>query len=95
MDNNLGKELITIWNFITDMPILGKIIKKDTFYNQVIIEHWVVDTALSTTDTPIIIPYMSCSISHPQFYSIELKVSIKECACANLYTAFDAVVIPS
>src|ERR1044071_6468121 len=34
-----------------------------------------------------------CSISRPQFCRVELKASIKECACANLYTASDAVII--
>ena len=52
-----------------------------------------IDNNLSSTTTPVLIPCTGCSISHPQFCRVELKASIKECACANLYTASDAVII--
>ncbi|CAJ0885286.1 10999_t:CDS:2, partial [Entrophospora sp. SA101] len=52
--NTQSQDWVVIWNPMIQNPIFGKIIEKRPNYNQIIIEHWIINNIFSTTDIPII-----------------------------------------
>ena len=84
--NNQKQEWVVIWNPIIQNPTFGKIIKKFPSYNQIIIEHWIINDMLSTTDTPIIQKCNGCVIHQQVIISGIIS-------CTNIYNPSYAIVI--
>ena len=84
--NTQSQDWVVIWNPMIQNPIFGKIIEKHPNYNQIIIEHWIINNVFSTTDIPIIQKCNGCAI-HQQIIISGIK------SCTNIYNPIYAIVI--
>src|SRR6185369_14783366 len=78
--------IFILWNPIIQNPTFGKIIKKFPSYNQIIIEHWIINDMLSTTDTPIIQKCNGCVIHQQVIISGIIS-------CTNIYNPSSYAIV--
>ena len=86
---------IGIWNPVINLPILGRIVKKNEDNRTIIVEHWIIDNNTSTINHPNLTRCNSCQNHNTSFSSIPRTAHIDTYRCANLFTADDAVIIQS
>ena len=86
---------IGIWNPVINLPILGRIVKKNEDNRTIIVEHWIIDNNTSTINHPNLTRCNGCQNHNTSFSSISRTAHIDTYRYANLFTADDAVIIQS